>query len=128
MLCKSPGYLLFLGGGGKTMHNFSFMKQCHPYSQQKTTKSSNCPDSCYLISTKIVDDEQQTWSLFTRRQGSFFFISRLKTYRYHLHSTVPSIVKKDFRSPSLHYGWHSQLRLIFSNKTKTRTTKPIYMT
>ena len=58
----------------------------------------------------------------------FFFISRLKTYRYHLHSTVPSIVKKDFRSPSLHYGWHSQLRLIFINKTKTRTTKPRYMT
>ena len=58
----------------------------------------------------------------------FFYISRLKTNRYHLHSTVPSIVKKDFRSPSLHYGWHSQLRLIFSNKTKTRTTKPRYMT
>ena len=54
-----------------------------------------------------------------------FFISRLKTNLQilHLHSTVPSMVKKDFRSPSLHYGWHSQLKLIFSTQNKDQNYK-----
>ena len=48
----------------------------------------------------------------------FFFYIKIKNLQIlHLHSTVPSIVKKDFRSPSLHYGWHSQLKLIFRIQT-----------
>ena len=57
--------------------------------------------------------------------GNTFFISRFKKILQilHLHSTVPSIVKKDFRSPSLHYGWHSQLKLIFSKQKKDQNYK-----
>ena len=32
-------------------------------------------------------------------------------------------MKKDFRSPSLHYGWHSQLKLIFSKQNKDQNYK-----
>ena len=36
--------------------------------------------------------------------------------------TVTSIVKKDIKSPGLHYGWHLQIKLIFY--TKKRIPKP----
>ena len=37
-----------------------------------------------------------------------------------LYYTVPSIVKKDFKSPGLYYVWHLQIKLIFYTKNKER--------
>ena len=43
-----------------------------------------------------------------------------------LYYTVPSIVKKDIKSPGLHYGWHLQIKSIFytKNPDKKQRTKP----
>ena len=39
---------------------------------------------------------------------------------------MPSIVKKDKKSPGLHYGWHLQTKLIFYTKNKERDHKNQY--
>ena len=52
----------------------------------------------------------------------FFYIKIKKTTIYNL----PSIVKKDIKSPGLHYGWHLQTKLIFYTKNKERDHKNQY--
>ena len=60
-----------------------------------------------------------TYLSFSKALKSFFYMKIKNLQILHLHS----IVKKDFRSPSLHYGWHSQLKLIFSKENKDQNYK-----
>ena len=73
--------------------------------------------------TSFLPPQKAFKNLFNSFDSFFLYIKIKNLQILHLHSIVPSIVKKDLRSPSLHFGWHSQLKLIFSKQNKDQNYK-----
>ena len=51
------------------------------------------------------------FSLLGSTKSVYFFLGHPVQYIMSYY-TVPSIVKKDIKSPGIHYGWHLQIQLI----------------